>query len=220
MQGKVNTYAKKKRKYCKKDVLSVKACKNWSGQIARTAILKCSEKIPFQENMRGGDHSFPAVQLAAWNVTKEQRNHNYFLAIYLKLLITSILPLGQMRSAAREVTTSTARLYLTNMNCNVLLLITIICDAYHCQHALTNQYISIWYLWFRISFAFPVGSSFQPQNTLNLNHGLSYHGNLHLLVLIPLSESKDQEKVSLHYIQPPLQNVTAIRADTCPLKHH
>ena len=119
--------------------------------------------------MRGGDHSFPAVQFAAWNVTKEQRNHNYFLAIYLKLLITSILPLGQMRSAARKVTTSTARLYLINMNCNVLLLITIICDAYHCQHALTNQYqYQYQHLVFMISYLirFPSRQLFPTPKTL------------------------------------------------------
>ena len=38
-----------------------------------------------------------------------------------------------------------------------------------------------------------VGSFFQPQNTLNFIHGLSYLGILHLLVPLPLSESKDQE---------------------------
>ena len=89
----------------------------------------------------------------------------------------------------------------------------IICDVCHSQYTLINQYINIW------SYS-PVGSFFQPQNTLNFNHGLSYLGNLHLLVSLPLSESKDQEQVSLPYIQLPFQNVTVARADTCPFKHH
>ena len=32
--------------------------------------------------------------------------------------------------------------------------------VYHCQLILINQYISIWYLWYRISFSFLVGSFF------------------------------------------------------------
>ena len=67
------------------------------------------------------------------------------------------------------------------------------CDTYHCQHTLINQYISIWSSQYCISFSFLVGSFFQPQNTLNLNYGLSYIGNLHLLEPLPVSESKDQE---------------------------
>ena len=51
--------------------------------------------------MHGGDHSYPGVQLAAWNVTKEKLHQIYFPATYLKLLTTSILPVGQLRSAAR-----------------------------------------------------------------------------------------------------------------------
>ena len=37
VQGKINPYEKMKRK-----------CKNWSGQIVRTAILKCSKKFVFK----------------------------------------------------------------------------------------------------------------------------------------------------------------------------
>ena len=48
--------------------------------------------------MRGGDHSYPGVQLAAWNVTIEKLHQIYFLATYLKLLATSILPVGRLRS--------------------------------------------------------------------------------------------------------------------------
>ena len=51
--------------------------------------------------MHGGDHSYPGVQLAAWNVTKEKLHQIYFRATYLKLLTTSTLPVGQQRSAAR-----------------------------------------------------------------------------------------------------------------------
>ena len=51
--------------------------------------------------MRGGDHSNSGVQLAAWNVTKENLHQRYFPATYLKLLVTSIVPVGQLRSAAR-----------------------------------------------------------------------------------------------------------------------
>ena len=51
--------------------------------------------------MHGGDHSYSGVQLAAWNVTKEKLHQIYFPTIYVKLLTTSILPVGQMRSAIR-----------------------------------------------------------------------------------------------------------------------
>ena len=51
--------------------------------------------------MHGGDHSYPGVQLAAWNVTKEKLHQIYFHATYMKLLTNSILPVGQLRSAVR-----------------------------------------------------------------------------------------------------------------------
>ena len=47
--------------------------------------------------MRGGDHSYPGVRLAAWNVTEETLYQGYFLVTYLKLLTTSILPVGKLR---------------------------------------------------------------------------------------------------------------------------
>ena len=53
--------------------------------------------------MCGGDHSYPGVQLAAWDVTEEKFHEGYFFATYLKLLTTSILPVGQLPSAARCV---------------------------------------------------------------------------------------------------------------------
>ena len=60
--------------------------------------------------MRGGDHSYPGAQLAAWNVTKEKIYQRYYLpGTYLKLLPTSILAVGQLRSTARLATKSTAR---------------------------------------------------------------------------------------------------------------
>ena len=49
--------------------------------------------------MRGGDHSYPDVQLAAWNVTREKIHQIYFLVIYLKLLETSILPVRRLQLA-------------------------------------------------------------------------------------------------------------------------
>ena len=53
-----------------------------------------------------------------------------------------------------------------------MLLNAIICDTYHFLHALINQYISIWSLWYRIAFFSPVGSFFQPPKILNLNMDL------------------------------------------------
>lgn len=91
-----------------------------------------------------------------------------------------------------------------------MLLNAIICDAYHCQHILISQYISFWSLWYLFS------SRQLLPTPKNLKHRLSYLAKLHL----PLSESKDQEKVSLPYIQWPFRNITAIRADTCPSKYH
>ena len=46
--------------------------------------------------MRGGDHSYPGVQLAAWEVTIEKLHQIYCLAAYLKLLATSILPVERL----------------------------------------------------------------------------------------------------------------------------
>ena len=50
--------------------------------------------------MHGRGHSDPDLHLAAWNVTKEKLHQVYFLATYLKLLTTSILPMRQLQSAA------------------------------------------------------------------------------------------------------------------------
>ena len=43
----------------------------------------------------------PDVQLTAWNVTKEKLHQIYFPETYLKLLTTSIISVGQLRSASR-----------------------------------------------------------------------------------------------------------------------
>ena len=59
--------------------------------------------------MRGGDHSYPGVQLVTWSDTEENVHQIYFPATNLRLLTTSILPVGQLRLAARLATTSTAR---------------------------------------------------------------------------------------------------------------
>ena len=73
--------------------------------------------------MRGGDHYYPGVQFAAWNVTEEKVHQRYFPAIFFYIIGTSVM---------KELS----------------------CHVYHV-------------------FSFPVGSFFQPQNNLNLNHGLS-----------------------------------------------
>ena len=49
--------------------------------------------------MRGGDHSYLGVQLAAWNVTIKNLHQIYCLATYLKLLATPILVVGRLRLA-------------------------------------------------------------------------------------------------------------------------
>ena len=82
----------------KKPLCLIKACENWSGQLKCSGKKSCSY-IP-RENMRGGDHLYPGVQLAVWNVTKEKLHKIYFPVTYLRLLITSILPIGQLRSSA------------------------------------------------------------------------------------------------------------------------
>ena len=51
--------------------------------------------------MRGGDHSYIGVQYAVWNVTEENLHQKYLPPTYLELLTPSILPAGQLRSAAR-----------------------------------------------------------------------------------------------------------------------
>ena len=50
--------------------------------------------------MRGGCHSYPGVQIAAWNVTEDRLYHRCFLANVLKLLTTPILPVGKLLSTA------------------------------------------------------------------------------------------------------------------------
>ena len=51
--------------------------------------------------MRGRDHSYPGVQIGAWNVTEKKLHQRYIPVTYLKLLTTSVLPVGQLRPAAR-----------------------------------------------------------------------------------------------------------------------
>ena len=45
--------------------------------------------------MRGEDHSYPSVQLAASNFSKGKLYQRYFAVTYLKLLTTSILPVDK-----------------------------------------------------------------------------------------------------------------------------
>ena len=77
----------------------IKACKNWPGQIVRTAVLKCSKKKAVLKFL--GKHEWPetilsytGIQFAAWNITEEKFHQRYFPATYLKLLKTSIIPHG------------------------------------------------------------------------------------------------------------------------------
>ena len=53
----------------------------------------------FYENARGGDHSYSAVQLAAWTVTEDRLHQRYFPVNFLKLLRTPTLPVRQLFSA-------------------------------------------------------------------------------------------------------------------------
>ena len=46
--------------------------------------------------MRGGDHSYPDVKLAARNFTEIRLHHRYFSVNFLKLMVTPILPAGQL----------------------------------------------------------------------------------------------------------------------------
>ena len=50
--------------------------------------------------MRGGYHSCPDVRHAVWDVTKEKLDQRYYPSTSLKLLTTSIISLGQLRSGA------------------------------------------------------------------------------------------------------------------------
>ena len=46
--------------------------------------------------MRGGNHSYPGVQLAAWNLTEDRLYHRQFPTDFLKLLTAPILPVGRL----------------------------------------------------------------------------------------------------------------------------
>ena len=82
-KGTVNTYAKIKS--MRKLVWS-NSSNNYSEMFQKKLFLD------FWGNMCGG------VQLADWNVTIEKLP-TYFLATYLKLLATSVLPVGRLRLA-------------------------------------------------------------------------------------------------------------------------
>ena len=133
----------------------VKQLEQLSWNVPKKAVLRFLRKHAWRRPL------YPGVQLAAWYVTIEKLHQIFFLVTYLKLLATSILPVGRLRLAVSQATTSAAWYYLVNINSNVLLN-AIICEVYHCQLILINQYISIWSLWYRISFSFLVGSFFQP----------------------------------------------------------
>ena len=45
--------------------------------------------------MRGGDRTYPDIQLAAWNVTDVRLHHRYFPVNFLKLGTTPVLPVRQ-----------------------------------------------------------------------------------------------------------------------------
>ena len=49
--------------------------------------------------MHGRDHSCQGAPLAAWNIIEEKLHQRYFPGTYLRLLTTSIQPVGQLGSA-------------------------------------------------------------------------------------------------------------------------
>ena len=168
--------------------------------------------------MRGGDHSYPGVQLAVWNVTENRLHCRYFPANFFKLVTTPILPVGQLWSADCYATTSPARQYLTNINSKVFLnLIT----THHCQETLISQYFSIWPFWHLFSFSFPERSIFLPRNNLSSNRGFNYLDNLNLFS-ISLSFRIQGLGTAFPFLtpQPPFENLTATWSNTCLLKHH
>ena len=46
--------------------------------------------------MPDADHSYPGVQLAAWNVTENKLHHIHFSGNFLKLVATPMLLVGQL----------------------------------------------------------------------------------------------------------------------------
>ena len=46
--------------------------------------------------MRGGDYSYPGVQLEAWNITEDRLHRRYFPANFFKLVTTPVLLVGQL----------------------------------------------------------------------------------------------------------------------------
>ena len=67
--------------------------------------------------MHGGDYPYPGVQPAAWNVTKGKLHQIYFLATYLKILKTSILPVGQLLVMLQHLLAVIPRQYKIIMCC-------------------------------------------------------------------------------------------------------
>ena len=85
--------------------------------------------------MRGVNHFYPGIQLAFWNFTEERLRQRHFPVIFLKLLTSQTLPVGQLWSGACYATKFTVRHYLTNID-NYVLLNAIIYDAHLCQETL------------------------------------------------------------------------------------
>ena len=56
----------------------------------------CSE---IYEDMRGGNHPYPDIQLPAWNVIEDRLEHMYFSANFSKLLATPTRPVWELWSA-------------------------------------------------------------------------------------------------------------------------
>ena len=154
-------------------------------------MLRKKAVLKFLGKHAGRRPLLPGLQLTAWNVLKK----NFIKDIFLQPIWNYSQLLSYPSDNCDQLPVKLPCLLHGNTSLIqiVMFLNVIICDAYNCQNTLINIYISIWSLWYLISFFFPVGSFFQPKKALNLNHGLSYLSNLHLLVPLPLLESKDQE---------------------------
>ena len=91
--------------------------------------------------MRGGDHSYPGVQLSAWNVTKDQLLRRQFPANF------------EICGKSNPTRWTTVIICLLSYHvhcvpishkCSKVLLKPITYDAHHSQYTLSSQYFSIW----------------------------------------------------------------------------
>ena len=117
MQGKVNTYAKVKRKYYNKGLVSCKSMRKliwlsswntWNEMLRKIAVLRFLGK-----HESDGDHFYPGVQLATQNIVEDRIRHRYLSKPFTSpILTTDQLP---------ETTKATTRQNLTIIIGNVFL---------------------------------------------------------------------------------------------------